>query len=120
MIETINAPNNVAAFRATGEVTKEDYKEVIIPAVEELVKNQNKLNFLLLLDTEIGNFTLGAWVQDVMLGLENFGKWHRAAIVSDSDSILAFTDGFSYISPGEFRGFKKDDLNDAINWVGGN
>ena len=39
MIELIKAlPLHVAGFRATGEVTQEDYKEVVFPAAAELVK----------------------------------------------------------------------------------
>jgi hypothetical protein len=120
MIEIIKAPANVAAFRATGEVTKEDYEKVVIPEVEKLVNGKDEINFLLVLDTDIQNFTVGAWLQDALLGLKNFGKWHRAAIVSDSDNVIKFTNGFSYIAPGEFRGFKKEDASEALNWVGGN
>lgn len=119
MIETIKAPDNVVAFRATGEVTQDDYKEVVLPAVEKLVKELDEINFLLVLDTDVDHFTAGAWVQDALLGLKNFGKWNRTAIVSDSDKIIAFTNGFSYLAPGEFRGFKKDAFVQAIHWVEG-
>jgi hypothetical protein len=120
MIQIISAPDNVAAFRALGEVTKEDYQSIVAPAVEQLVKKINEINFLLVLDTGVENFTAGAWMEDALLGLKNFGKWNRAAIVSDSDKVITFTNGFSYIAPGEFRGFKKEAFNEALNWVEGN
>jgi hypothetical protein len=119
MIEVISAPDNVTAFRAIGEVTKEDYQNVVVPAVEKLIGKVNEINFLLVLDTGVENFTAGAWVQDALLGLKNFGKWNRAAIVSDSDAVINFTNGFSYIAPGEFRGFKKAGFYKALNWVAG-
>lgn len=117
MIDIIKAPDNVAAFRATGDVTKEDYQNTVAPAVEALANKYKEVNFLLLLDTELENFTIGAWTQDALLGLKNFGKWHRAAIVSDSEAVISFTNGFSYFAPGEFRGFKKAALNEALHWV---
>ena len=120
MIQKINAPDNVAAFRALGEITKEDYQTVVEPTIEELVKRTNQINFLFLIDTEIENFTAAAWLEDVMVGLKNFGKWNRAAIVTDSENVITFTNGFSYIVPGEFRGFKKEAFNEALNWVEGN
>ena len=119
MIQIIDSPDNVVAFRAIDEVTKKDYEDVVVPAVEALVAKTDELNFLLVLDTELGNYTAGAWFEDAMIGFKNFGKWHRAAIVSDSDNIIAFTNAFSYIAPGEYRGFKKDELNIAMLWVGG-
>ncbi|REG96093.1 SpoIIAA family protein [Flavobacterium aquicola] len=112
-----NTPSNVAAFRATGEVTKEDYENVVIPEVERVISSIGHINFLLYLDTAIENFTAGAWVQDALLGLKNIAKWNRAAIVTDSDTAITFTNGFSYFVPGEFKGFKKEQYNEAVTWV---
>lgn len=119
MIQVINTPDTMVAFRAMGEVTKEDYENTVIPAVEALISSINEINFLLVLDTDIENFTLGAWMQDAMLGIKNLGKWNRAAIVTDSEKIIAFTNGFSYMVPGEFRGFKKEAYQEAVHWVSG-
>ncbi|RZJ39526.1 MAG: STAS/SEC14 domain-containing protein, partial [Chryseobacterium sp.] len=111
------APNNIAAFRATGEVTKENYQTVVLPEIERLLKQINHINFLLVLDTELENFTTGAWMQDALLGLKNLAKWNRSAIVTDFDTIISFTNGFSYIVPGEFKGFKKSEFDEAVTWV---
>ena len=56
MINVISAPDNVAAFRATGEITKEDYQTVVEPTVQKLVDRINEINFLFLIDTEIEKF----------------------------------------------------------------
>src|SRR5688572_10114234 len=120
MIESLkNVPANVAAFRATGEITQDDFKNVVIPEVEALVEKTGKLNYLLLLDTDVSNFTAGAWLQDALLGIKNLTKWNRAAIVSDSDAIIKFTDTFSLAMPGEFKGYRKAQLDQAISWVAG-
>jgi hypothetical protein len=120
MIQIMDAPDNVAAFRATGEITQDDYKTVVIPTVEKLIARINEINFLFLIDTEIKKFTAAAWMEDAMLGLKNLGKWNRTAIITNSENAIYFTNGFSYIVPGEFRGYKKAKLNEAMNWVQGN
>ncbi|MEO8236485.1 MAG: STAS/SEC14 domain-containing protein [Flavobacterium sp.] len=120
MIHLIDTADNVVAFRALAEVTKDDFQAVVVPSIDKLVKRIDEINFLLVLDTDIGNFTSGAWLQDILVGLKHLGKWNRAAIISDSDEIISFTNGFSYVVPGEFRGFKKLDFNKALNWVEGN
>lgn len=120
MIQLISSPDNVVAFRATGEITQDDYKTVVFPTVEKLIDRIDEINFLFLIDTEIKNFTAAAWMEDVMLGLKNLGKWNRTAIVTDSENAISFTNGFSYILPGEFKGYKKEDFNEALNWVEGN
>lgn len=120
MIHILDSPDNVVAFRAIGEITKDDYKTVIEPAVDKLVRHIDEINFLFLIDTEIENFTAAAWMQDALIGLKNLGKWNRSAIVTDSEKAISFTDKFSYMVPGEFRGYKKEAFNEALNWVQGN
>jgi stage II sporulation SpoAA-like protein len=118
MITILNdLPGNVAGFRASGEVTKDDYKTVVEPHVEELVSKTGELNFLLQLDTDVENFTMGAWLQDALLGIRNITKWHRAAIVTDSETIIKLTSAFSFLIPGEFKGFKKAEYAQAALWV---
>jgi methionine synthase II (cobalamin-independent) len=119
MIQILNAPDNVVAFRASGEVTADDYKTIVAPAIKRLVEQIDEINFLFLIDTELENFTATAWLEDMMIGLKNFGKWNRAAIVTDSEATISFTNAFSYIAPGEFKGFKKASFDAALNWVQG-
>lgn len=109
-------PQNMVGFRATGEVTQEDFKPVI-RTVENLVEKTGKLNYLLVLDTSPKEFTAGAWLQDGLMGIKNLTKWNRAAIVTDSEPIIQFTDVFSKLMPGEFKGFRKDELQTAIDWT---
>ncbi len=110
-------PGNVAAFRATGEVDKNDYNEVVIPVIEAMNKKEDKLNFLFVLDTSLKNFSLGAFMKDLGVGLKHFSKCHRMAIVSESGAMNTFTDIFSYLSPGEAKGFTHAELSKAKAWV---
>ena len=105
-----DTPENVAAFKASGEITREDFENLVIPHVKTKVNTFNELNYLLLLDTDLNNFTAGAWLQDALLGLQNITKWNRAAIVTDKKAVQNFTEIFSVLMPGEFRSFDKDDL----------
>ena len=118
MIEVIsNAPSNVSAFRAKGHVSADDYKQLLIPVIDKQVKEQGKINFLLELDTALSEFSIGALLQDMGVGLKHFSKWHKMAIVSDSPAIKGFTDAFSYIAPGEAKGFSHAELEKAMSWV---
>lgn len=108
----------MVGFVASDEITKEDFDNVVLPAVNELVKRTDKLNYLLIVDTQLKNFTLGAWLKDAMLGLNNLTKWNRAAIVTDSEGIQGFTQLFSKVMPGEFKAFNHSELDEAICWAG--
>ncbi len=118
MIQKISSlPENIVGFRAVGEVTKDDFDQIVFPAVDEIVEKTGQLNYLLVIDTSLENFTAGAWIKDAILGIKNLTKWHRAAIVSDSEAIKKFTDFFSVLIPGEFKGFDHENLQHAIDWT---
>ncbi|MBC7827794.1 MAG: STAS/SEC14 domain-containing protein [Chitinophagaceae bacterium] len=112
-----NIPGNMVGFIATDEVSKEDFEKVVMPAVDRIVEKTGELNYLLVIDTSLKNFTAGAWWQDALLGIKKIMKWRRAAIVSDSSGIITFTNFFNVVVPGEFKGFKPEALDQAIQWV---
>ena len=51
------------------------------------------------------------------MGLKYFKKWHRAAIVTNSWPIRILTGTFSFLMPGEFKGFRYSEMKKAIDWV---
>lgn len=112
-------PANIVGFKAVGEVTEIDFTHTVIPKVKELIERTDKLNYLLVLETSVKNFTIGAWMKDAIMGIKHLTKWNRAAIVSDVEAIRKFTDFFSYLMPGEFKGFEHKDLQVAIDCVAG-
>ena len=112
-----NLPPNMVGFRATGEVTETDFTDIVMPKVKELIEKTDKLNYMLVLDTSVKNFTAGAWFKDAIMGIKHLIKWNRAAIVSDVEAIRTFTNIFSVVMPGEFKGFEHKDLEAAISWT---
>lgn len=87
--------------------------------MEDLVKHQGQINYLLVMETDIQNFTAAAWWEDFKLGLKNFTKWKKVAIVTDQKGIEWFSDVFRHFIPGESKGYKLSELEDAIQWVSG-
>src|SRR5579872_7130271 len=112
-----NLPSYVVGIRATGEVDKEDYEKVLIPRMEEMVKHQGEINYLLVLETDVRNFGIAAWLADFKLGLENFKRWKKVAIVTDQKGLEWLTYISRHFIPGESRGYKLSELNEAIDWV---
>lgn len=118
MIESIpGLPDNVVGFRASADITKRDYDEVVFPTVSKHLQKGKELNYIFMVDTSLKDFSTGAWVQDIWLGLKDLFKWNRVAIVSDSERIRSFTDKAGHLIPGTYRGFTKGQLDEAINWA---
>ena len=110
-------PSNVVGVQATGVVSKEDYETVLLPALAELYKRTGTVSLLLQLETELHNYTTGAWVEDAKLGIKYFMKWRKVAIVSRKNGIKWFTDTFGLLVPGQYKGFLMADLVEAKRWV---
>jgi hypothetical protein len=108
---------HVVGIHAVGEVTKEDIETVLIPRIDDLVKRQGEINYLLVLETDVKNFTVGAWWDDLKLGLKNFTKWNKIAIVSDQKGVEWFSDAFRFFIPGKSKGFSLDQLDEAVKWI---
>lgn len=118
MIEIIEElPENVAAFKASGNISELDYDNVINPRVERVYKNFGKINYLLVLDTPLKNFSTGAWIKDVILGFVYFTEWRKIAIVSNGKGVKDFTNFFGKLIPGKTRGFLSDEVDAAKEWV---
>jgi hypothetical protein len=108
---------HVVGIHAVGEVTKEDVETVLMPHIDDLVKRQGEINYLLVLETDVKNFTAGAWWGDLKLGLKNFTKWNKIAIVSNQKGVEWFSDVFRFFIPGKSRGFSLDQLDEAVKWI---
>lgn len=118
MLELIkDLPPHVIGVRATGKVTAHDLEEVVMPAVDRLVATTDKIHYLLVLENDIGDWSLGAFASDAGMGLKYFSKWSRIAVVSDQKNVRQFTDLFSSMVPGESKGYAPGELEQAKAWV---
>ncbi|CAM3659312.1 STAS/SEC14 domain-containing protein [Mucilaginibacter galii] len=119
MLQFINdLPDDIVGIHAVGEVTKEDIDTALIPRLDDLVKRQGEINYLLVLETNAQNFTAGAWFEDVKVGLKHFTKWKKVAVVTDQKSVEWFTNNvFKLLIPGKAQGFPLDKLEDAVRWI---
>jgi hypothetical protein len=118
MISLMNQPkSNTVAFKITGTVTKDDYENVVFPEVKKIADKYDDINMALIIDTELKNFTLGAWMFDAYLGLKHLTKWNRVALIADSEFVEKSTKVLDMAAPGEFKSFSPLEQPAALNWV---
>lgn len=117
LTEIIGLPDHIFGVRATGEVTSDDLKNVLLPGLKRTADRFGEIRYLLVLETDVKNFTAGAWVQDAKAGLANFTKWKKIAVVSSEKGVEWFTDIFTVLTPGSSKGFKPNELEEAKVWL---
>lgn len=110
-------PSHVVGIHAVGDVTKEDYQNVLEPRLNDLENCQGEINYLLVLDTKVQNFSAGSWFEDLKIGLKHFTKWNKIAIVTDQKGVEWFSDVFRFFIPGKSKGYPLSELNEAIAWI---
>ncbi|MCX2574196.1 SpoIIAA family protein [Pedobacter sandarakinus] len=117
LTEITGLPDYIFGVRATGEVTSNDLKDVLLPGLSRTADRFGEIRYLLVLETEVKNFTAGAWIQDAKAGLKNFTKWKKIAVVSQEKGVEWFTDVFTIATPGQSKGFKPEELEQAKAWL---
>ncbi len=110
-------PDNVLGVSAEGKITGEDYEKVLIPALEEKLKVNKKINMLYRLGKTVSGFSLGAMLDDAKMGIRHLTAWGKIAIVSDHEMINAMTKFFRHFIPCEIRIFKNAEIADATKWI---
>lgn len=121
MIERIEAPAGVIGLRSAGKLTREDYTEVLEPALRAGVE-AGGIRLLFVLD-DFDGAEPGAWLEDMKTGLEawvrDHSAWERFALVTDVEWIARAARMFAWMAPGEVRIFGAAELGEATAWVVG-
>ena len=118
MLEIItDTADNVVAASAKGTVTAEDYKTVLMPAVDAKLKTHDKIRFLAYLGPEFDGYDAGAMWQDTKLGMEHLKAWEKIAVVTDAHKIKDAVKMFRFLVPGKVKLFSNDEMAQAEEWL---
>lgn len=109
----------VLAFAGSGRITARDYREVVVPAVEEALKRPGKLRLFYRLEADFAGFDAGAMWEDAKVGLEHLTRWDRVAVVSDVDWLVQAVRGFGFLMPARVRTFSLAEAAAAKAWIVG-
>ena len=79
MIELLkDFPGNVIALAAAGQVTRDDYEKVVIPAVERTLAKHEKVRLYYQIGSDFSGFDPGAMWADTKVGMGHFLRWEKS------------------------------------------
>jgi hypothetical protein len=122
MIDRIEGmPPGTVGLRASGKLSKNDYREVLEPVLREAVEaGELRLAFVL---TDFDGLEPGAWTEDVKTGLRVWVREHSAwkcfALVTDVEWVAKAMHMFAWMTPGEVMITGLDGLEEDKAWVAG-
>lgn len=118
MIELIHGfPENVVAVVAKGHVTRQDYEQVLIPAVETALERRHKIRLYYDLGLQFAGIDPGAAWEDLKIGVEHLTQWERVAVVTDVEWIKLMVNAFRFLMPGHVRVFPAGQASEARAWI---
>ena len=115
--ELSGLPTGVIGFEATGKLSAEDYRDVVLPALERAAAGGD-VRFVVVI-AEFHGMSGGALWQDLKVGVEHLRAWKRIALVTDIEWMSHMTSMFGWMTPGEVRHFPLARRDEAIAWAAG-
>ena len=110
------APGTIGV-EASGRITEEDYRDVLVPTVEAALTTGD-VRLLYVLD-EGAEYSAGAMWADSKLWTKQLKSWSRVAVVSDAEWLERSIHAFGWMMPGEIKVFEPDHVDDAKAWLVG-
>jgi SpoIIAA-like len=124
MVERLtDMPPGTIGLRASGELTRRDYDDTLLPALKEAVESGEPVRLLFQMAPDFEKFSPGALLEDtktgLTLGLGHLSAWKRTALVTDVEWIRRTVELLGWMTPGELRLFPNAELDAAKEWVAG-
>jgi len=113
--ELSDMPAGVIGFEATGTLRAEDYRDVVLPALERAAAG-GEVRFVVVIP-EFRGMSGGAVWQDLKVGIEHLRAWKRIALVTDIEWMGYMTTLFGWMTPGEVRHFPLAQRAEAAAWA---
>ena len=117
MKELSDLPAGVIGFEASGRIRAEDYRDVVLPALERAAAT-GEVRFVIVM-RDFDGMSGGAVWQDLKVGIEHLRAWKRIALVTDITWMRDLTGLFGWMTPGETKTFPLAELQQAAEWAAG-
>lgn len=109
-------PPGTVGFEATGRVSRENYADVLVPAVESAAAS-GPVRLLYVLGDDFESYSPGAMWSDTRLWAGHVGAWERLAVATDVDWVENAVHAFGWLVHGKVRVFDDDDVDEAKAWL---
>jgi hypothetical protein len=110
-------PPGVLGLEAIDDVEKDDYENVLVPAVEAAMAEHGKVRLVYVLGPEFDDYEGEAVWEDLKLGTRHPASFERIAIVTDARWAGPAIKVFSALWPGQMRAFPLAELEAAKQWA---
>lgn len=98
-------------------VTEADYRETLIPALDDAIASSDGLRALVVLDANMSDFTFGAMAADARTGLKHWRGFDRLAVVTGASGIAKAIRAVAVFMPCPVMTFGPEEREEARRWL---
>ena len=118
MIEVLpESQDNILGVKGIGKLTDLDYKNILVPRLEGMIKDYQKVRCLFLMTEEFHGWELEAAWDDAKFGVQHRNDFEKVAVVGGPRWVEWGTKLAALIMRGEVKTFSSEQLDEAWDWV---
>ena len=118
MIEEItDLPEGTLGFKISGDVTGDDYDNVLTPAIDKAIEEYDRIRLLAQVGPDFEGYSLDAIWDDTKLGLRHWNGFERVAMVTDVGWVQMGVKAMAFMMPCPVQLFAISELDDAKRWL---
>lgn len=115
MVEVLPGSNgNILMLRAEGRLTRQDYKNVIIPRLQGMIRDHGKVRFLL---EDFDGWQAAALWEDARFGLSHRNDFEKIGLIGRPRWVGWGLKLVALVMSGEMRTFSASEHSKALNWI---
>lgn len=113
----LGSQDNLLGLKASDKVTDADYKDILIPRLESIIKEHGKARLLFDFDDEFHGYEAAAMWDDTKFGIKHRNDFEKIAIVGGPKWVEWATRLSSSFVGGSMKSFSQAELQDAWTWL---
>ena len=118
MIEEITGlPAGTLGFKVSGNVTGDDYDNVLTPAIDKAIEEFDRIKLLAQIGPDFKGYSLDAAWDDAKLGLRHWNGFDRVALATDVSWIRTMIKAIGFMMPCPVQLFELGEVDDAKRWL---
>jgi hypothetical protein len=110
-------PPGVLGLEAIDDVEREDYQNVVVPAINAAIAEHGKVRLVYVLGPQFDEYEGEAVWEDLKLGARQPVSFERIAVVTDARWAGPALKIFSLLWPGQARAFPLAEVEAAKRWA---
>lgn len=117
MIEILEQDGNIVSMQAKGKLTHNDYQQVLIPRLEQVIKEHGKARILFAMGEEFHGWEPAAMWDDAKFGMQHRTDFEKCAVVGGPKWVEWATKIGTVIVSCECKTFPANQLTEARTWI---